>query len=38
MKGAILAGSTDCIKRASRIKQQLGGAMRQSGIVASMCL
>ncbi len=34
----MLAGPTDCIKRASRIKQQLGGAIRQSGIVASMCL
>jgi len=36
--GAVLAGSTDFIKRAWRIKQQIGGSMRQSGIIASMCL
>lgn len=36
--GAVLAGSVDFIERAWRIKQQIGGAMRQSGIVASMCL
>ncbi len=36
--GAVLAGSADFIRRAWRIKQQIGGAMRQSGIVASMCL
>ena len=36
--GAVLAGSSDFIKRAWRIKQQIGGSMRQSGIVASMCL
>lgn len=36
--GAVLAGSEDFIARAWRLKQQMGGAMRQSGIVASMCL
>ena len=36
--GAVLAGSADFIDRAWRLKQQMGGAMRQSGIVASMCL
>ncbi|WP_299778298.1 threonine aldolase family protein [uncultured Roseobacter sp.] len=36
--GAVLAGSEDFIAQAWRLKQQLGGAMRQSGIVASMCL
>ena len=36
--GAVLAGSHDFIARAWRQKQMLGGAMRQSGIVASMCL
>ena len=36
--GAALAGSADFIDRAWRIKQQIGGAMRQSGIIASMCL
>jgi threonine aldolase len=36
--GAVLAGTSDFIKRAWRIKQQIGGSMRQSGIVASMCL
>lgn len=36
--GAVLAGSEKFIARAWRLKQQMGGAMRQSGIVASMCL
>jgi threonine aldolase len=36
--GAVLAGSNGFIERAWRVKQQLGGAMRQSGIVAAMCL
>ncbi len=36
--GAVLAGSEEFIAKAWRVKQRLGGAMRQSGIVASMCL
>ncbi len=36
--GAVLAGSHEFIANAWRLKQQIGGAMRQSGIVASMCL
>ena len=36
--GAVLAGSADFIAQAWRLKQRMGGAMRQSGIVASMCL
>ena len=36
--GAVLAGTQDFITQAWRFKQQMGGAMRQSGIVASMCL
>ena len=36
--GAVLAGSEEFIGAAWRVKQRLGGAMRQSGIVASMCL
>ena len=36
--GAVLAGSAEFIQQAWRVKQQIGGAMRQSGIVASMCL
>ncbi len=36
--GAVLAGSTEFVTQAWRIKQQIGGAMRQSGIVAAMCL
>jgi len=35
--GAVLAGSHEFIAQAWRVKQRLGGAMRQSGIVASMC-
>ncbi len=36
--GAVLAGSSAFINQAWRIKQQIGGAMRQSGILAAMCL
>lgn len=35
--GAVLAGSAEFIDAAWRVKQRLGGAMRQSGIAASMC-
>ena len=35
--GAVLAGSGEFIHKAWRIKQQMGGAMRQSGVVAAMC-
>jgi len=36
--GAVLAGSAEVIDAAWRVKQSIGGAMRQSGIAASMCL
>ena len=36
--GAVLAGTEDFIAKAWRLKQRFGGAMRQSGILASMCL
>lgn len=36
--GAVMAGSQDFIDRAWRWKQQWGGAMRQSGILAAMGL
>tara|TARA_A100001037_G_scaffold126831_1_gene114908 strand:+ start:163 stop:1188 length:1026 start_codon:yes stop_codon:yes gene_type:complete len=36
--GAVLAGSKEFIDNAWRIKQQWGGAMRQSGIAAAMCI
>jgi threonine aldolase len=36
--GAVLAGSADLIDEAWRFKQQMGGAFRQSGIVAAGCL
>jgi threonine aldolase len=36
--GAVLAGSRDLIAEAWRWKQQMGGAFRQSGIVAAGCL
>ena len=36
--GAVLAGSHDFIQQAWRVKQHIGGAMRQSGILAAMCL
>lgn len=36
--GAVLAGSAGFIDRAWRFKQMWGGAMRQSGVLAAMCL
>ena len=36
--GACLAGARDTIDEAWRIKQQLGGAMRQAGVVAAAAL
>jgi threonine aldolase len=36
--GAVLAGSRELIEEAWRWKQMLGGALRQSGIVAAGCL
>ena len=36
--GAVLAGSADFIHEAWRLKQQMGGAMRQAGIIAAGCL
>lgn len=36
--GAVLAGSHDFIEQSWRVKQHIGGAMRQSGILAAMCL
>jgi threonine aldolase len=36
--GAVLAGTSDFIAEAWRVKHQLGGAMRQSGIIAAACL
>jgi len=36
--GACLAGSRDAVHEAWRIKQQLGGAMRQAGIIAAAAL
>jgi threonine aldolase len=36
--GAVLAGSADFIEEAWRCKQQMGGAMRQAGIIAAACL
>jgi threonine aldolase len=36
--GAALAGSREFIEDAWRIKQRIGGAMRQSGVLAAMCL
>ena len=36
--GAVLAGTKEFISQAWRLKQRFGGAMRQSGIIASMCL
>ncbi len=34
----MLAGSRDLIHEAWRVKQQIGGAMRQAGIIAAACL
>lgn len=36
--GAVIAGSSDFIEQAWRYKHQLGGALRQSGIIASAAL
>jgi threonine aldolase len=36
--GAVLAGSHELIEEAWRYKQMIGGALRQSGIVAAGCL
>ena len=36
--GAVLAGSKDFIHESWRVKQQIGGAMRQAGIIAAACL
>jgi threonine aldolase len=36
--GAVLAGSAELIKEAWRYKQMMGGALRQSGILAAACL
>jgi threonine aldolase len=36
--GAVLAGSQELIDQAWRYKQMLGGALRQSGILAAACL
>lgn len=36
--GAVLAGSKDFIAEVWRYKQQWGGAMRQSGVIAAACL
>jgi threonine aldolase len=36
--GAVLCGSEDLIAEAWRWKQQMGGAMRQAGIVAAGCI
>ena len=36
--GAVLCGSAELIEEAWRWKQQMGGAFRQSGIVAAGCL
>jgi threonine aldolase len=36
--GAVLAGSKDFIHEAWRVKQQIGGAMRQAGVIAAACV
>jgi threonine aldolase len=36
--GAVLCGSAELIEEAWRWKQQMGGAMRQAGIIAAGCL
>jgi threonine aldolase len=36
--GAVLAGSREFVHEAWRVKQQIGGAMRQAGIIAAACL
>lgn len=35
--GAVLAGSADFIQRARRVKQMIGGGLRQSGFVTAAC-
>ncbi|MGA9334167.1 MAG: GntG family PLP-dependent aldolase [Rudaea sp.] len=35
--GAVLAGTTEFIREATRLKLRWGGAMRQSGIIAAAC-
>jgi threonine aldolase len=36
--GAVLAGTREFMHEAWRVKQQIGGAMRQAGIIAAACL
>jgi threonine aldolase len=36
--GAVLAGTADFIEESWRCKQQMGGAMRQAGIIAAACI
>ena len=36
--GAVLAGSKPFVHEAWRVKQQIGGAMRQAGIIAAACI
>ncbi|MEP6484810.1 MAG: GntG family PLP-dependent aldolase [Rudaea sp.] len=36
--GAVLAGTREFINEANRWKQRIGGAMRQSGIIAAACM
>jgi threonine aldolase len=36
--GAVLAGSKSFVHEAWRVKQQIGGAMRQAGIIAAACI
>ena len=36
--GAVLAGSRELISRAWRVRQRLGGGLRQSGFMAATCL
>ena len=36
--GAVLAGSEDLMRRARRVRQRLGGGLRQAGFVAAACL
>jgi threonine aldolase len=36
--GAVLAGSKAFVHEAWRVKQQIGGAMRQAGIIAAACI
>jgi threonine aldolase len=36
--GAVMAGSVDFIARARRIRQMIGGGLRQSGFMAALCL